>query len=152
VQHTSSLVERIFKNSTPKRGGKMMKKVLMIGLAVTMIFIGTNAVAEEESNCGSIDVLSINLYESDRATDVPIAPSDVEITFTPENSENTYELAAVAYGTQLSLVLLKALNLAEPLYGCVALEIDNTGTFFIRIANVSAYAEEDCGKKKEQCK
>jgi hypothetical protein len=97
----------------------MMKKVLMIGLAVAFIFIGTNALADEPI-CGDMLVNHIRLYESD-ANDVPTAPCDVQFTFTTDQGQGPYQLAGTAFGTQLNLALLKAQNGNYNFWGCVFL-------------------------------
>ena len=112
-----------------------MKKIVILTLCVGMLVFGSNALADELI-CGFAQPFYIDLYESDPGTDVPIAPCDVWFNFITENNQGPYTLNATAFGTQLNLALLKAVNFNETISMCVWLTILPPNQFDIRIRNV----------------
>ena len=119
-----------------------MNKILILILCIIVLFVGANAYADEII-CGRADVLSMNLWESDPATDVPVQPCDVWIRFVTENNQGPYTLPATAFGTQINLALLKALNYQENVSACLVFIIIPPNEFEIRIRNIDFEVDEE---------
>ena len=112
-----------------------MKKIVILTLCVVMLVFGAKAFADELI-CGVAQPFWINVYESDPATDVPVAPCDVWMNFLTENGQGPYTLPATAFGTQLNTALVKAVNFQEQVSMCVYLTILPPNGFDIRIAYI----------------
>jgi hypothetical protein len=134
-----------------------MKKIMILSLCTIVLFVGANALADEII-CGRADVLWLNLWESDPATDVPVqscdvwirfvtennqGPCDVWIRFVTENNQGPYTLPATAFGTQINLALLKALNYQENVSACLVFIIIPPNEFEIRIRNIDFEVDEE---------
>jgi hypothetical protein len=112
-----------------------MKKLVILTLCVFFLVFGTKAFADEII-CGRADVLWITLWESDPGNDVPVEPCDVWISFVTENNQGPYTLPATAFGTQLNLALLKALNFQENVSACLVFTIIPPNQFELRIRDI----------------
>jgi hypothetical protein len=84
-----------------------MKKLIVLALVAAFVVFAGTAYADEEW-CGTLQVDSIVINESDPNTDVPVAPCDLLIQWTFASGQGPYLLPALAYGTLLNTALLEA--------------------------------------------
>ncbi len=111
-----------------------MKKLLIaLSLGITLLLAATPSAFAGIYICGYGTVDYIVIYESDPG-DVPVNPCDVWVTVEvcpPDDPDCTapeiFSIYAEAYGTQLNLALLKALNYEERISMCLYLYFDKKG-------------------------
>ena len=96
-----------------------MKKIFtsICLIALVGFFVCSTAVADE-TICGTAIVKAIRLLPSNAQTDVPLGACLVAVEFTTQNNQ-TALITATAFGTQINLALLKALNFRERIGMCI---------------------------------
>ena len=96
-----------------------MKKIITSICLIALVgFFVCSIASADEKMCGTGKVTAIRLYESNIGNDVPIQACDVAIRFTTENNQTSI-ITATAFGTQLNLALLRALNSGECIEICL---------------------------------
>ncbi len=108
-----------------------MKKYLIIGLLTLGLMFAASPARAEFTMCGVCTVDFISLWESAVATDIPVAPCDLAVTFV--FGTQTYKLPVTAFGTQINLALLKAFNAQESFSCCLLV---NLLPYFAKIVEI----------------
>jgi hypothetical protein len=117
-----------------------MKKIVILTLCVFMLVLGTKAFADELL-CGTLYPVQVNVWESSPFNDVPVAPCDLQIFFITENGQGPYILPATAFGTQLNVSLVKALNFGDILQACLIYNVVPPDGIVFRVRDVTFFGE-----------
>ncbi len=119
-----------------------MKKIFtsICLIALMGFFVCSTAVADE-TICGTAIVQAIRLLPSNAQTDVPLGACLVQLEFTTNNNQ-TAVITATAFGTQINLALLKALNFRERVGMCIIWRFASSS---FRINEVTFIAPDSSG-------
>ena len=119
-----------------------MKKIFtsICLIALVGFFVCSTAVADE-TLCGTAIVKAIRLLPSNAQTDVPLGACLVAVEFTTQNNQ-TAVITAVAYGTQINLALLKALNFRERIGMCIIWKFATSQFRIIEVTFIAPDSDE----------